>query len=319
MRPRHLSRLRVRAVAGALVAAGLAGHPLGAAAPAQAEAITPSHVYQVVESMQAELALLLDANFSATEIPAEQSVPGRRPRHVIQEARHVFEQVQMLKRINGLPTVEAEPAPVREITPADVKASVDLALAEIRTLRAPFALDSEAEAAVLRDGMTPTDVHAALGVVATLVQRLDLPAIVPNDVYRVALAIKADTAQIHAKLGAPAPQPIPRGIEGRKPPQVYARAFDLLERLEGLAGAGASLEIPGGVVLPPRKTEKLMPSDVLGVLNTILAELSSVKVAAGAGEPTPLLPPQVGRTPNDVYIVVEETMAILDAIAAATS
>ena len=317
MRPRLQAIARISDRGAALLAAGLVSLLLFGTGPLRAETITPSHVYQVVETVQAELALLLEANFSATEVPAEQAIAGRRPRHVLQEANQISQQIRLLKRINGLPTAEAKAAEVREITPADVKASVDAILAEVRALRGPYGVTAEAPAVELRDGKTPTDVQAALAVTAQLVQRLDLPAIVPNDVYRLALAIKADATQIQTRLGAPEAQPILEGISGMKPPQVYARSFDLLERLKVLTESSAELAIPGGVVPPPKKSDNLKPADVLGVLKTILAELSSMKVVVGASEPTPALPPQVGKTPNDVYIAVEETLAIIEAVSTA--
>lgn len=280
----------------------------------RAEAITPSHVYQVVENTQAEVLLLLDANFSPTDIPAEQMTRGRLPRHVIQETHHLLRQVTLLREINSQSTRPVEAIPVREIRPVHVKASVDRLLAEIKGLREPFGIESEPAPARLRDGKTPVDVHARLRVIGELIQRLDLPSIVPNDVYRVAMAVKADAELIHKALNAPVPAPIPSDIEGKKPPHVYARSFDLLANLKQLVERTPGLAIPGGVNLPRRKTENIVPADVLGMMLNILAELSSLKAVTRATEPTPTISPQVGKNPTDVYIVVEETIAILDAI-----
>ena len=297
---------------------GLLAVSLGAGGDAWAQKITPSQVYQVVENVEAELALLLDANFSDTKIPAEQVIPGMRPRHVLREARHVMRQIALLKQINALPVKAIEPIPVREITPGDVKSSVDRVLTEVRALRKPFGITAKAKPAVLRQGKKPADVLARLKVVAELVQRLDIPAIVPNDVYRIALAIKADALQIHAALQTPAPQAIPEGIRGKKPPHVYARGYDLLAKLKALTGGNKRLAVPGGVITPPQKTANLKPADVLGILNNVLAELSSIKVVTGATETSPTVPAQAGKTPNDVYIVVEETIALIAAVARAS-
>ena len=103
-----------------------------------------------------------------------------------------------------------------------------------------------------------------------------------------------------------------------KPEDVYARSFDLLTELKRIVDTRDGLAIPGGVVLPPRKRGRIHSADMLETMLTILAELSSIKAAVGALEPSPDVPPQVGKTPNDVYLVVEDILAVLDTFAKAS-
>ncbi len=277
--------------------------------PAQAaEKITPSHVYQVVDNVVYELELLLDANFSNADvamIPAN----NKRPRHVIQGAQEVLRKISVLKQINGLTMGPIAPLPIREITPADVKTQVDRILKEVRDLRPVFKITKTAKKASLQDGKTPSDVYARMLQASAMIDRLDIPAIVPNDVYRLALAIVSDVKQIHASVGSTAPAQVSGDFSSKKPPDVYAHGHDVLVALKGLVEQSEAFEVAGGIAVPPKKEGKLVPADVLEMLNTILAELSSLKVSSGAKQPTPVIPPQSGKTPGNVYEQLEIAMS----------
>ena len=284
----------------------------------RAQTVTSAHVYQVVEDAQAEVLLLLNANFSPTNLPTIEVIEGRQPRHIIQEVYRLLRQLTLLRQINGLRTPPLIPLPVRETMPRDVKERADRLLSEIRGLREPFAVALEPRPAELRDGKTSSDVLVQLRVLGALIQRLDLPTVVPNDVFRIALAIKADAEQIRVTLGAREPRTMPADQRGMESRDVYARSLDLLDKLKRIVEEDKGPSIPGGVVPPPPKSGRIRPADVLDTLLVIQAELSSLKAVIGATRPAPEFPPQVGKTPNDVYRVVEEVMALLDAIAEAT-
>lgn len=305
-----------KGLAGWLAAAALAA--CFAAADLRAQTVTSSHVYQVVADAQAEVLLLLDANFSPTGLPTPPVVAGRQPRHVVQEVHRLLRQLALLRQINGLRTPPVVPLPVREMTPRDGRAWAKRLLSEIRGLRSPFSIEADPAPAELMEGKTPGEVLARLRVLGALIQRLDLPTVVPNDVYRIALAIKADAEQIRTTLGAPLPRQTAPDAVGMGPEEVYARSYDLLTRLKRIVDAQDGLAIPGGIVLPPRKRGRIDSADMLETMLTIRAELSSIKAAVGALEPSPDVPPQVGKTPNDVYLVVEDVIAVLDSLAKAS-
>lgn len=281
----------------------------------RAQTVTSDHVYQSVLDAQAEVLLLLNANFSPTDLPKVELLKGRQPRHVVQEVYRLLRRMTLLRQINGLRTPPLIPLPVREMTPLDVMARMDRLLSEIRGLREPFAIELDPKPAELPEGKTSSDVLVELRILGVLIQRLDLPTVVQNDVFRIALAIKADAEQIRVTLGAPEPRATPANQRGMKSRHVYIRSFHLLNKLKRIVEEGKDLAIPGGVVPPPPKTGRIRPADVLDTMLVIQAELSSLKAVVGATRPAPEFPPQVGKTPNDVYRLVEEVMALLDAIA----
>lgn len=158
-----------------------------------AREITPAHVHQVVANLIAELALLHEADFAAYQAGPEPAMPTqRRPRHVIQKARTVVENIQMLRFINGLEMARLAPLPLRDVEPGDVKALVDNILSALRELRAVYGVTATPKPAARVLGITPTDVYAKLVRADDMIDALGLPAVVPNDVRRVALAVVRD-------------------------------------------------------------------------------------------------------------------------------
>jgi hypothetical protein len=275
--------------------------------PAEAQQkITPSHVLQVADDVVGELTLLLEANFSDPTLPAPQEVKGKRPRHVIQKARQILIKVQLLKEVNGLPVADLEPIPVREIKPADVKGWVEKVLAAVRELRGPYKITAMPDPAPLGEKKTPSDVFQRLTQVGSMVDRLDLPATVPNDVYRVSLSLVDDIRLVAQAVGFTDKIDWKgRKSAGKTPANVYQESYFLLKDMKKLIGAAPSLAIPGGIVLPPEKTGKITPGDVIDIQNTLLAELSSLKTKLGVTQPTKVFPPQVAKTPSDVYVAVK--------------
>lgn len=275
---------------------------------AQAQAqqkITPSHVLQSVDNVVGELALLLDANFSDASIPAPTPVQGKRPRHVIQKARQILLQVQLLKQINGIEIKDLEPIAVREIRPADVKGWADKVLVAVRELRAPYKITATAPAAALEAKKSPSDVFQRLLQVEKMVKRLDLPATVPNDVYRVTLSLVDDMRVVARGIGiTDAVIWQSRTAKGKSPADAYNASYALLEDLKKLTSINASLNIPGSIKLPSKKTSGVTPGDVIEVQNTLLAELSSLKNKVQVKQPTKVFPPQAAKTPSDVYVAV---------------
>lgn len=285
-------------------------------ANAQAK-ITPSHVYQSAENAVIELKLLLDANFSdTTDAPLTFDVSNKRPRHVIQKAQELLRKLAVLKRINGIASTPLPPIPVREITPADVKGIVDKVLNEVRNLKSSYGITTAPSAASLREGMKPTDVYKMLVQADTMIQRLDIPAVVPNDVYQVGLAVLDDLRQVSEVLGVPMLEQGAPAAKGKKPAAVYEIAIVVLERLKVLVSSDPALAIPGGINIPKAKSGKITPGDVIEMMNTALAELSSLKNKVGAKRSTALIPAQAGKTPSDAYTSVDNALLLTNAIIA---
>ncbi len=279
---------------------------------ANAQKITPNHIYQVADNVVAELQLLLDANFSDAKLPSVAVVKGKRPRDVIQKTQEILRQLETLTMINGRTMGSVAPVPVREIRPADVKRPIDRILKEVRALKPIFRVTVKLKPAPLYNDKKPANVYVRLTQASLLINRLDIPKPVPNDVRRSALAIVGDLEIVGNALRVPKPALSKIKFSGKKPSHAYTHARKVLAGLKTLTQSDAKLAIPGGVVLPPLKTGGITPGDVLDMQNTILAEISSIK--AKASKTTPAIRPPSGKTPSDVFGVTDNALIYVQAI-----
>lgn len=279
-----------------------------------AQGVTPSHVYQAVDRVNNELALMHEANSSKAKV--DKNAPAltpRRPRHVLQKAREVLLKVQALRQINGL-AVKAVPAlPVRDVKPADVKGLVDAILADTKDLRAKFSVGKAAAEPALPSGKTPTDVYANLMRASLQVDGLGIPRVVPNDVYQVALTIIDDLEKVLAAKGATTKVALVTGSKGKKPKHVFANGMKLLARIKEITST-ADLAIPSGVVMPNSRKGKIRPEHVMDLLNNVLAEIGAIKAKIGVTSPTELAQAPSGKTPSDVFDALDTALAIVDAL-----
>jgi len=288
-----------------------------AATNAAAQTVTPSDVYQVVDNINAELALLHEANNSTPS--RDRKSPGlttRRPRHVIQAARMVLLKVQALRAINGLTQNPVPPFPVREVLPVDVKQIVERILADIRGLRPKFNVTAPTPKAVLMPGRTPTDVYGNLMRASLQIDGLGIPRVVPNGVYRVAMTIIGDLKKVRAARGIGTKVKFQAGAKHKRPKHVFNRSVELLAAIKSLSAADPVFAIPGGVVMPNKRSGRIRPAHVMELLNNVLAEIGAIKVKVGANIATELAPMPSGKSPSNVFDGVSTAlMMVKDLIA----
>jgi len=313
-RTRHFGQGPVVAGVLALAFVWLAATPAGAGttAPESAADGDPAEVRQVTRMLRAELRLLLEADL-VSGIPPDLPTPvaERRPRHVLQEARAVHEQVQTLRYLNGLGRQTLPPVPVRAIRPKDVHACVRDILADLRALRPTYEVTAEVATPPPHPGSDPTDVFRDLLWAQAALGALGLPAIVPNDAYRDA-RIALDEAQALAqalglatvsKTGSAAHAVAERAV-GKTPDDVYRLALSVLDTARALTKAAPGLRLSGGMLVPRPLERTARPADVRRVIRTLRAELNALKAMVGIATPALSPPVETGRTPSDVYDVV---------------
>jgi len=266
-----------------------------------AEKTTPSQVYKVTEDIIAQLKRMHDANLSIPNLmDVKLNVEERRPRHVIQQALNVRSKIQLLQRVNGMEQSKLSPPPVKEVTPGDVMDVVKTILSELTAFDKAYGLSPFKSQAKLEEGKTPKDVYFNLLRAQTMIVQLGIPDTIPNEVFNNALAVSHEVKLVAMAAGKKADVDPPSPAIGKKPADAYSLAYYALKGLKGLVRKD-EFKIPGGVVLPKRKTRKITPSDVQQLLLFCLAELSSMKVAVGATEPLIIPEPAAGQTPTTVF------------------
>ena len=277
-----------------------------------AQTVTPSQIFQVGETINAELATFNAANASTpSDDPAIDTATDRLPRHVFQKARELLLKVQVLRTLKGLPEQSMPPVEVHEIQPADSKKLLDLALAGLRELGPAFGNPAPPAPVPLVDGKTPTDAYRSVARAAVSIDALGLPAVTPNEVYRVALTIVSDLQKIRAARGLSGDVPLPDLIAGKKPADVYQDGYALLGELSKLVQSKPDFAIPQGITMPARRTGAINPAYVLDLLDTVLGEISATKAKVGATQPTELAPVQTGKTPSDTVRVLTQARAMV--------
>ncbi len=262
--------------------------------------ITPSHVYQVTDDIVAELGLIYKATQS-TNSSTRYSENARKPRHVLQKAREVLLKVQLFRKLNGLSKKSVPAIPTREIRPSDVKKMMDRILVDLREAGKKLNVTSKATPAALSSGKTPTDVYNNIALAGAMVDGLGVPSIVPNDVYRLTETLVSDIRLVVKKIGGNGLLESLKGSRRKKPKHVYQEVYGLLSDLKAMCAKESKYCVPGGVVLPKKRSGRIKPGHVLDIVNNALAEVGSLKTKLGVNVTSKLSPVASGKTPTDVY------------------
>jgi hypothetical protein len=293
--------MRMRTHVPRLLASLFFGIMIISTAGAKAEDVTPSQVFQVTEDIIAQLNRLHKANFTKADFTNTRlEIPERLPRHAFVQALNVESKIQVLKRVNGIKTNEISPLPVKEIVPADVLQISKALLAELMEFDKPFGLPPFKQQAKMVEGKTPTDVYANLLRAETMITQLGIPESVPNEVFNIAVAITKEIELLRIQKEKTTPIQAPSASIGKSPADTYTVAF---YALKGLADLTKKKEytIPKGVIMPDKIRKDITPRDVQQILLYCLAELSSMKVAAGIKDMLVLPTPTSGQTPSTVF------------------
>ena len=284
-----------------LIKYGLAGVAFTALLTVSAHAATPSDAYQRAEYLQEIVNKLLESDmFEAgkAEVPAELS---SRPRHVLRQATYVFEKVQFLRFLNGLPLQSAPEIKAREVKPDDVVAILDAAIKSIQELDVIYKTDLVFAPPQVLKGKKPSDVMKQLLKLAKNLETLGTPSILPNDVYRIALGIKSQSEQLLTASGLTANREVD-SVDKASPADALNEVLALITDVDEMAKSNAQYSLSHGVVRPPIPAEgkPIKPSDVFLATQYVLADMYSLNVKLGMDKPLRLPEAQSGRNPADV-------------------
>ena len=281
-----------------------------------AQSITPSHVFQVVDQVNAELALIYEADLATPPKPAAKPETAKRnPGHVIARARNALLKLQTLRYVNGLTLKSVPNSAVRKIVPADVKGIVDQLLVDVRELRGVYKVSKQTPKVALKTGKSPTDVYNNLSASLALIDGLNIPKTAPNDVYRTAMSIIKDIEMVRARAGAKTAVAKAKKSKAKKPLDAYRQGYALLKSIQALGAKSAKMAALSKIVLPTEKTAKVSPATVLELLDNVSSELLPLKAIVGATQPSTTAKPQSGKTPSDVYDITAYAQALIDDLA----
>ena len=273
---------------------------------------TPSDVLRHVEAMAQQVSLFRFADGLDPELPQVPAETSRMPRHVLQQARIVYQRIEMLRWLNGLETAPLSPVPPQEIQPADVLALVEGARKALADLAPIYGVPEVVNLPERRPSVGPENVMAALQSLSEGLDDLGLPDIVPNDVFRIANAMRVHADGLAQTRGVEIPA-MPETADDTQPADVFEAGLVLLGELQRFDDATGN-RLPGGVAAVTRPQGRVDPLDVIRLLELILADLYGVSVALGDERQLGYPAPQGGRTPADVFDEVTRTRAIVAAL-----
>lgn len=273
---------------------------------------TPSHVFQISENIILELNGYQKAA-KVTSLPVAYVPNNRKPRHVMQKAREILTRVENLKESQGIAKGEFPVFPTRKVTPKHVREIVLRILDEVQTLRPKYEITTPPPEALLVKGKVPTDVYGNLALIGNMLESLGVRAIQPKDVYRIVLTLIRDLRLVASTLNKPC---IVRSVEvvpGKTHADVYRRTHRMAGRIIGLAKA-MNVDAYFELSVPQRKTGNIEPSDVLDLINNVLADVGAMKAILAEMRATVVAPEQSSKAPSNVYAAVGSADAIVQCI-----
>lgn len=283
--------------------------------PAAAAETTASDDYQVIDTINAELTLIHKANGSKPKPDHDAPVlTERRPRHVIQKAREVLNNVEIL---HDMQEIEREAVPAftsdHEVTDEDVKIYLEHILSEVRKLTPTYGVKKHAAKAPLPKGKTDTDVYAHLEEINLSLEGLGIREVRPFDVYREIMVVIHDLELMREARGVTGKIDVGR-TKGKSAGDVYEGTFQILADLKALTESSPKYKIPGGVVMPNKRSGELTPEHTMDLLDEVLGETSALKVTLGVNKPSMFSMPKSGRMPTNAFDAVQMARALVKSL-----
>ena len=256
---------------------------------AYSKEITPNEVYGVAQSVYDELIKihrLEHISYSDKALKSSSKVGSQKmPRHVYEKAAHIFETIQRVRDRKGLALQSMPETPMQEVQPKDVKAILDTVLQGLLEIQSQYSEGSLKPSTQEYTNKAPLDVYHKLGEVERLVENLLYEEIKPKHVYKKAVLIEKNFAEIlkQYKVAYTADKAHPS--VPKAPADVRDSALKIPYLLKELCKLNEDICVPGGVpgaLLDLEDSSFLtMPSDVLKVMNDLLADSKSLNKSLG--------------------------------------
>lgn len=291
------------------------GVPAAAAATTDLQGATPSHVFQAVQDLIAEIGILRD-ELGVYDYPPEAELQeDRAPIHAYVKTLEVLTKVVAIQRRFGVPTPSVGQIPYKIVEPGDVLANVALIVDEVRKIKAQMVIERQIEPTPFVGGKTPSLVYKSLADASLLLDGLRGRPLTPDDVFRNASYVLDEMELIAAKLRLPMQLEMPV-IEGTKRPtdvaQQVLRATYKVVNLQTRLGMDAS-----GV--PNITLVRVTPSEVYDATNMLLAEMARIKFHLEINVPRDEAPEPRGKKPGDVFALVLLIVRNLDLMSQAVT
>jgi len=277
---------------------------------------TPNQVYAVTEGILRKLYRLKTLRGIQGEPKNPPKIGGLKPIHAYQKGIEAIEKAQRLKIQMGFYPSQVPVTPYRSITPSEVYELI-LRLDSIVTLLLQQAGDNSVKEYIhetehtLYNDKTPSDVYYNLWKISRLFDVLSGSQYTPNETYALAARIDKKIDLIVEHLGIKNFSNIKlRPVLNKQPKDVFNLTNCLYEKLKALQKR-ANMSV-SDITIP--REENITPNTVYNSLRLINAGVNEILIKMGidAEEVIYLLGKVDGKTPSDVYTLVDKILRVVE-------
>ncbi|NNE90888.1 MAG: hypothetical protein HKN23_04515 [Verrucomicrobiales bacterium] len=264
------------------------------------EEITPSHVFQQVTLLRAELELIRLEMGKPGVAPPLIRVEKAAPREVYFQALTLFRKTDRLA-FEHTRERSGEPVPPEEqIRPIHVRALVDAALKRVQRVKESLAISETVKKPALETGIEPSGVFNDIVAANREINQLLEQQFAPGDVYQQTTVAIAYLSRLLDSLGGISTPPQPPAFERRKrPADVYRKlisCFGQIREIGNLSGIGMlDLEVDES------RVESAEPSDVYDVASLLVSELAHLHGHRADAKPPRKVYNPGRKLPSHVY------------------
>lgn len=285
-----------------LATLGLGGGVLAQEERAEQE-VTPPHVYRSVGQVAANIELIREVMGRPELTTAPWVVEDAQPRHVYFQALTLFRKANGLAmELAGAERTAPPPVLEAEIVPADVLSVVELAGAQIDSVRRELGMAYRAEAPPLEAGRAPRDVLREIVQAGRQLNYLLDRQFKPEDVYgRLELAATYVAGALTEDESEPVYGELPPFEAGKVPADVYRRVLECLE-LATVIGESQGIAMLELNLRRELRRRDIAPADVYDLATTLLSELAHLTLVLDTKDvPTPAVERPKHVFPAHVY------------------
>ncbi len=239
-----------------------------------------------------------------------QYIYGLKPIHVYVKGIEALEKVQKLKILEGSHISESPESPDRKISPSEVYELILRLDDELSLLYPNSAKQAYREVLDKKEysDKTPSDAYNNLWKITYQLDTILNQEYTPNETYVLALKINKDVQNIVKYFLNKKVVVKKKEVLSKRPHDVFNQSKKVLEKLEQIKKRGNIESVR--VALP--KDKHITPTSVYNALRIISATISEINVAFGIGHITIANVDTKGKTPSDVYEIVEQTNELLE-------
>ncbi len=279
---------------------------------------SPNQVYGITVEILKKLDRLKTLRGVQIEPKLPPKIYGMKPIHAYQKGIEAVEKATRLKVQMGFYPSQIPSAPYRPITPSEVYELI-IRLDGIVTLLLKKAGSEDVKSYLYKEdkaqysGKTPSDVYFNLWRISRLLDLLSGDAYTPNDTYALASQIDEKIRLLAKRIDVKTPSK--KESTTRKdalPLDVFRLTLTLHDRLKEFQKRanmdGSDISIP--------KEKSVTPNTVYNSLRIINAGINEILIELGidAEYIDKQFMKVTGKTPSDVYLVVEDSLRVMEAL-----